>query len=79
MSYYFSADLNNVYNYLIDKAQRLLLGHEKLKDDNPLLLDEIIDNLSVYIKLSKRDYTKIVKAKTADEYDFVIRKIKLRD
>lgn len=75
--YYFFSKSESVYKYLRNKFEQVFEKGDVILNDNPLSLNELIDNFELYSKLSKVQYNELIKTKTADEYDLIIEKLKL--
>ena len=74
---YFEKDDETLYQYIINYINEYIFQSKKIIDANPLYIDEVINNFQNYLSLKKRDYKKISKTITCDDYEAVIRKLKL--
>lgn len=75
-SCYFLEDINETYKYIKHRIDNIINSREPINYESPLSLNEIIDNFENYLSLNKNDYKKLIKAKTADEYEMAIKSLK---
>lgn len=74
---YFEKDDDTLYEYIVNSINEYIFHGKKIIDTNPLYIDEVINNFQYYLSLKKRDYKKINKSITCDDYELVMRKLKL--
>lgn len=76
--YYFLGDLKGLMEHMKDKFKKIFFENALAIDSNPLSIEEIIDVFGSYTQLNQKEYKRIKRAKTVEEYDKALGIIKIK-